>query len=77
MADQDPWLLPKDIFGLDATDWQGDDSHWLTQLASNVPARSSLGKSPYEQVAANEQVSLEKPATIDPRMVSLYSSKNV
>lgn len=76
MAHPGPWFQPNDIFGSGAEDWQGNDGDWLAQLASNASALSSVDKSPYEQGAVNDQVSLETP-TIDPRMVSPYSSKSV
>lgn len=68
----DSWSRPEDIYGSGAEEWQGDDSDWLTQTASDVSGLSSLGGSFHTQDAASEQASQDM---IDPRLVSPHSAK--
>ncbi|ELR02357.1 hypothetical protein GMDG_05421 [Pseudogymnoascus destructans 20631-21] len=64
----DSWSRPQDMYGSGAEEWQGDDSDWLTQTASDVSGLSSLGGSFHTDDAAREQAS---QATIDPRLLAL------
>lgn len=68
----DSWLWLEDMNGSGAEEWQGDDSDWLKQTASDVLGLPSLGGSFHTEVVASEQAS---QATIDPRLVSPHSAK--
>ncbi|OBT54946.1 hypothetical protein VE04_04700 [Pseudogymnoascus sp. 24MN13] len=64
----DSWLWLEDVNGSGAEEWQGDDSDWLKQTASDVLGLPSLGGSFHTEVVASEQAS---QATIDPRLLTL------
>ncbi|OBT75085.1 hypothetical protein VF21_06535 [Pseudogymnoascus sp. 05NY08] len=67
-APKDSWFWREDMYGSGAEEWQGDDSDWLTQTASEVSGLSNLGGSFHTEDAASEEAS---QAMIDSQLLAI------